>query len=113
MALLVSVIVIVYLLKDGTPSASYVPLDTDHSQNFFLTNIKQDANDPAANDIPLPNVSMAKVQDGYYAIASYGYIVLLNRQSKQYCIVDMGTESQNPTDLYSNCLLYTSPSPRD
>jgi hypothetical protein len=103
MTLLGTGIVIVYLLlRGGTPSASYVPLDTDHSQNFFLTNMKQDANDPAANDIPLPNVSMAKVQDGYYAIASYGYIVLLNRQSKQYCIVDMGTESQNPTDLYSN-----------
>jgi hypothetical protein len=103
MALLGGVIVIVYLfLKNGTPRASYVSLDTEYSQNFFLTNMKQDANDPAANDIPLPNVSMAKVKDGYYAIASYGYIVLLNRQSKQYCIVDMGSKSQNPTGLYSN-----------
>jgi len=102
MALLVSVIVIVYLLKDGTPSGSYVPLDTEHSQNFFLTNINQDTNDPAANDIPLSNVSMAKVKDGYYAIASYGYIVLLNRQNKEYCMVDMGSESQNPTGLYSD-----------
>lgn len=58
MALLGGVIVIVYLfLKDGTPSASYVPLDTEHSQNFFLTNMKQDANDPAANDIPLATYS--------------------------------------------------------
>ena len=38
MALLGGVIVIVYLfLKDGTSSASYLPLDTEHSQNFFAS----------------------------------------------------------------------------
>jgi len=103
MALLGGVIVIVYLfLKDGTPSASYVPLDTEHSQNFFLTNMKQEANDPAANDIPLATVSIAKVKQNYYAVATYGTIILLNRQNKEYCMVDMGTESQAPTGLYSN-----------
>ena len=96
------ILIIYFFAKSYIPSASYVPLDTKHSENFFLTNMKQDVNDPAVNDIPLPNVSMAKVQDNYYAIASYGYIVLLNRQNKQYCVVDMGNESQNPTGLYSH-----------
>ena len=95
-------VIIYFFLKDGTPSSKYVRLDTDHSRNFFITNMKQGTDDPAAHDMPLMNVSMTKIKEDYYAMASYGYIILLNRQSKQYCIVDMGNESQNPTGLYSN-----------
>ncbi|MFK7973294.1 MAG: hypothetical protein AB8B66_00275 [Rickettsiaceae bacterium] len=100
-SLSILVVVIVYsFLKDDQHSDSYVYLDTDHSQNFFLTNVNQTV-DIAGADIPLPTVSIAKIKPNYYAIATYASIILLNRQNKEYCMVDMGAEQQLPTGLYS------------